>query len=82
MTMQHCSKAGTPKILKRCSLPLTGREVVDLIVTELAVFECLTTDGVRELVLIEHAEGVSVEEIAAKTEAAFRVSDNLCIMQQ
>lgn len=81
--MEHCAKSGAPKILKNCALPLTGRQVVDLIVTELGVFEFFpTADGSRELVLIEHAEGVSVEDIKAKTEANFRVSDSLCVMQQ
>lgn len=78
VTMEHCSKAGTSKILKSCNLPLTGKKVVDLIITELAVFEFSNTG----LVLIEHAEGVSVDDIRAKTEASFTVSPNLCVMQQ
>ena len=82
VTMEHTSKAGAPKILNSCNLPLTGKGVVDLIITELAVFEVRDTPtGGRGLVLIEHAEGVSVEEIRAKTEAAFTVSDDLKPMQ-
>ena len=78
VTMEHCAKSGAHKILKKCNLPLTGKSCVDLVITELAVFEC--TD--KGLVLIEHAEGVSVEEIKEKTEASFVISDNLCVMQQ
>lgn len=78
VTMEHCSKAGAPKILSSCNLPLTGKGVVDLIITELAVFEVNKSQG---LVLIEHAEGVTVDEIRAKTEAKFAVSAHLKVMQ-
>jgi len=78
VTMEHCSKSGSSKILKSCSLPLTGKKVVDLIITEMAVFQ-VNDDG---LVLIEHAEGVSVDDIKSKTEASFVISPNLSIMQQ
>ena len=88
VTMTHTSKAGAPKILPACNLPLTGKAVVDLIITELAVFACRpppaqgSPGGARELVLIEHAEGVSVEEIRAKTAAPFVVSPDLKPMLQ
>lgn len=78
VTMEHCSKTGSPKILPVCNLPLTGKGVVDLIITELAVFE-FQNNG---LVLIEHAEGVSVDDIRSKTAASFKVSENLRVMQQ
>lgn len=78
VTMEHTSKNGTSKIMNTCELPLTGKGVVDLIITELAVFEV----DEKGLLLIEHAEGVSVEDIKKKTAAPFRISDKLCVMQQ
>jgi acyl CoA:acetate/3-ketoacid CoA transferase beta subunit len=78
--MEHTAKTGAHKILGSCNLPLTGKGVVDLIITELAVFQVDKKAGA--LTLIEHAEGVSVEEIRSKTGAAFKVSENLRVMQQ
>ncbi|CAE7653922.1 OXCT1, partial [Symbiodinium microadriaticum] len=69
VTMEHCSLAGTSKILKTCSLPLTGKNVVSLIITELAVFDVSPTDG---LTLIEKSPDVSLEEIKAKTDAPYK----------
>ena len=72
VTMEHTSRSGDPKILKRCTLPLTGRRCVHRVITDLCVFD---VDRERsELVLVELAPGVGVEEIQAKTEAAFRVA--------
>lgn len=79
VTMEHTAKSGAPKILNTCNLPLTGKAVVDLIITELAVFEVQKGRG---LVLIEVAEGVTLEEIKAKTAANYVVSENLKTMQQ
>jgi 3-oxoacid CoA-transferase len=80
VTMEHCSKKGAPKILKSCQLPLTGQGVVDMIITELCVFDVDKQRGV--LVLSELAEGVTIEEITEKTEADFEVSPTLCTMGQ
>ncbi|MEK4129564.1 CoA transferase subunit B [Solibacillus sp. FSL W8-0474] len=71
--MEHVSKYGESKIKKECTLPLTGKKVVHRLITELAVFD-FTEKG---MVLIELASSVSVEEIRAKTEADFLVSENL-----
>ncbi len=73
ITMEHVTKKGTPKILKRCTLPLTGKGVVDLIITDLCVME-VTGKG---LFLNELAPGVTVEDVRAKTEATFSVSEDL-----
>lgn len=73
VVMTHASKSGAPKFLKKCKLPLTGVGCVDMIVTDLAVF---MRDG-DGFVLTEVAEGVTVEEIAEKTEASYRVADNV-----
>src|ERR1043165_113530 len=64
IAMEHATKEGTPKILKKCSLPLTGVEVVDSIVTELCLID--VTD--RGLVLRELREGVTLDQIQALTE--------------
>ena len=69
--MEHTSKDGTPKILKECTLPITGKGVVDLIITELAVFEVKDGGG---LVLTELLSDASVDDIRAKTGAAFDVA--------
>ena len=63
VAMQHTDKAGNSKLLKSCSLPITGRACVKKIVSDLGVFD-ITENG---FVCIEHAPGVSVEEIKAKT---------------
>ena len=70
VAMEHTTREGYPKILKACSLPLTGMGVVDLIVTELAVIE-VTPEGLR---LSEVAEGVTVDQVRAATEAHLLVS--------
>jgi 3-oxoacid CoA-transferase len=69
--MEHTSKDGTPKILKECTLPITGKAVVNLIITELAVFEVKPGGG---LVLIELQPGANVDDVRAKTGAPFGVA--------
>jgi 3-oxoacid CoA-transferase subunit B len=73
IAMEHTTKDGRPKILNQCTLPLTGVEVVDLIVTELAVIE-VTPEG---LVLREVAPGVTPEAVQKVTEAKLRVAEDL-----
>ena len=68
--MEHCAKDGTPKVLKTCSLPLTGKGVVNMIITDLCVFEV----GRPGLTLIDIAPGVSIDEIRAKTGPDFKVA--------
>ncbi|MEC3947948.1 3-oxoacid CoA-transferase subunit B [Sphingobium sp. HWE2-09] len=69
VVMEHVSKSGEPKFVQQCSLPLTGANVVDMIVTDLAVFR--RDDRSLPFRLIETAPGVSAEEIAAKTPAHY-----------
>ena len=78
VVMEHAAKSGAPKILKKCGLPLTGKQVVDLIITELAVFEVCKRKG---LTLTEIAPGVTIDEITKKTEASFIVSPDLKTME-
>jgi 3-oxoacid CoA-transferase subunit B len=67
--MEHVEKGGAPKFKRRCTLPLTGAGVVDLLITDLAVFGIERGGGAT---LLEMAPGTSLDEIRAKTEASFR----------
>ena len=69
VVMEHCAKDGSAKFIPACTLPLTGRNVVDMIVTDLAVFA--REDHASPFRLIEQAPGVSKDEIAAKTTAHY-----------
>jgi 3-oxoacid CoA-transferase subunit B len=74
VVMEHEAK-GEPKLLKQCTLPLTGQRCADLVITDLGVFT-LARRGDPKMVLIELADGVTVDEITAKTNARFEVGLN------
>jgi 3-oxoacid CoA-transferase subunit B len=75
VVMDHANKAGQSKVLKRCTLPLTGQRVVTRIITDLCVFDVLPNG--EGLSLLELAPGVTTEEVAAKTEARWRPAPEL-----
>ena len=75
VVMEHTAK-GKPKLLKSCTLPLTGTGVVDLVITDLGVFE-IDKAGHGGMTLVELAEGATLEQVAENTEAAYRVADGL-----
>ena len=72
--MEHCAKDGSPKILDQCDLPITGQQVVDLLVTEKAVF---MVDAEEGMTLTEVSPFSSLEEIQTATGCDFRVADDL-----
>ena len=74
VVMAHTNKEGESKVLKECTLPLTGKACIDLVITDHCVFEVERGKGLR---LIELAEGMTLEEVKAKTEAKFTVAENL-----
>ena len=69
--MEHCAKGGGPKFIPQCTLPLTGRNVVDMVITDLAVFR--RPDRHCEFWLTELAPGVSKEHVAARTSARYQI---------
>jgi len=75
VVMEHMAKDG-PKLLKRCNLPLTGAGVVDVVITDLGVFN-IDQKGKDGMTLVELADGVTVDEIKSKTEASFKVAPGL-----
>jgi 3-oxoacid CoA-transferase len=76
VTMEHSAK-GAPKILGQCNLPLTGKKCVNRIITEIAVMD-VTDNG---LLLVEIAEGTTVEQVKAQTGCTLRVSDHLKVIE-
>uniref|UniRef100_A0A8C2GHI0 Succinyl-CoA:3-ketoacid-coenzyme A transferase n=1 Tax=Cyprinus carpio TaxID=7962 RepID=A0A8C2GHI0_CYPCA len=79
VTMEHSAKGGKHKILEKCTLPLTGKQCVDRIITEKAVFD---VDKSKGLTLIEIWEGLTPDDIKACTGTEFEVSKDLQPMQQ
>ncbi|WP_339716561.1 CoA transferase subunit B [uncultured Sneathiella sp.] len=73
IVMEHTAK-GTPKLLKTCNLPLTGQGVVDMVITDMAVFEFDKQGDETTMKLIELADGVTLEDVEAATEAEFVVA--------
>ncbi|MEX0583616.1 MAG: CoA-transferase, partial [Sneathiella sp.] len=73
IVMEHTAK-GAPKLLKTCNLPLTGQGVVDMVITDMAVFEFDKQGEETTMKLIELADGVTLEEVEAATEAEFVVA--------
>ncbi|MEM9168446.1 MAG: 3-oxoacid CoA-transferase subunit B [Pseudomonadota bacterium] len=71
VVMDHTSKSGAPKLLHQCSLPLTGRAVVDMVITNLGVFEVQRGKGMR---VVELAPDVHVDDVKAQTEATLEVA--------
>jgi 3-oxoacid CoA-transferase subunit B len=69
VVMEHCAKDGSPKFIPGCTLPLTGRNVVDMIITDLALFQ--RADHQSPFKLVELAPGVSADEVAARTTAHY-----------
>tara|TARA_R110001592_G_scaffold239312_1_gene499232 strand:- start:430 stop:1071 length:642 start_codon:yes stop_codon:yes gene_type:complete len=72
VVMDHCAKDGSPKFIPECTLPLTGTNVVDMIITDLCVFK--RDDHDSPFKLIELAPGISAEDVAAKTTAAYEIA--------
>ncbi|WP_010546188.1 CoA transferase subunit B [Sphingomonas elodea] len=72
VVMEHTAKDGSPKFIPDCTLPLTGKNVVDMIITDLAVFS--RVDHASPFRLVELAPGVTAEEVAAKTTAQYEVA--------
>jgi 3-oxoacid CoA-transferase B subunit len=72
VVMEHNAKDGSPKFIPACTLPLTGKNVVDMIITDIAVFQ--RANKTSAFKLIEVAPGVSVDDVRAKTTAHFEVA--------
>ncbi len=80
VSMDHLAKDGSLKIVRECSLPLTGKKVVDRIITDMAVFDC-DKNGCGGLTLVEIAPGTSVEDVKKSTGCTFNITDKLTTME-
>ncbi|EPY18744.1 3-oxoacid CoA-transferase [Strigomonas culicis] len=81
VTMEHTEKSGASRVKQECTIPLTGKAKVQTLITNLAVFQFHTSPyGIRHMELTELAEGVTLEEVKAKTEAKFTISPTLKTM--
>lgn len=78
VAMQHCSKDGASKLLKKCTLPITGLKCVKKIVTDMAVLDVLPGGGFR---LVERAPGISVDQVRQATEGKLEADENVPEMQ-
>ncbi|MGN1387067.1 MAG: 3-oxoacid CoA-transferase subunit B [Bacillus sp. (in: firmicutes)] len=76
VTMNHCDKNGRSKIVKQCDLPLTAKNCVSMIITEMAVFS--VANG--ELTLMEHFHPFTIEDVRKATEANFAISENVSVI--
>ena len=73
--MDQCAKDGSSKLLHRCTLPLTGSGVIDMVITNLGVFEIDKVEG--HMVLVELADDVTLDEIRTQTEANYTIAEGL-----
>ncbi len=79
VVMDHANKRGDAKVIPACTLPLTGKHCVDMLITDLCVM--LMDETSRRFVLMEVAPGVSVDDVRSRTTADFRISPNLSEIQ-
>lgn len=79
VTMEHKARDGGPKIMKNCTMPLTGHQCVDLIITDMAVFEVMKGEGLK---LIEIAPGIEMSDVVSSTGCVFAVADDVKEMRQ
>lgn len=75
VVMEHTTRDGSPKIVQKCSLPLTGKGVVDMVITNLAVFTCDKLRG--GLTLIELADGITLDDVRQATPVPFALAERL-----
>ncbi|MFG0304869.1 MAG: CoA transferase subunit B [Phycisphaerales bacterium JB040] len=79
VTMEHCTRDGDPKILKQCDLPLTGKQCIDMVITDLCVLQMDPKH--RRFRLTELAPGVTADEVVAKTEAGLILEDQPTLIE-